>query len=174
MSTIPSHWGFAKAAAKAKNTPYGAKYREPAQMLERHEVNYQYAYAVSRTAIDMAEKIREIREGEKARPVLLKDGRFINEKYSESADAFRLAIKLCGKGAPDIRIAMQLGKTTVSAPQGAPYLNAFVSPAWKHMTDKLGCARADKKYVILHAQFAFEANGHDFFRASVLDGRTLK
>ena len=174
LSSIPAHWGFAKAAAKSKGVPYGAKYREPAQMLERHEMSYSYAYALTRAVIDMAEKIREIREGEKARPVLLKDGRFLFQKYSDSADAFKLAIRLCGKASPDIRIAMHLGKTTVSAPQGAPYLNAFVSPAWKHMTDKLGGVRADKRFVILHAQFAFAANGHDFFRASVLDVRSLK
>jgi hypothetical protein len=174
MSTIPSHWGFAKAAAKAKNTPYGAKYREPAQMLERHQVTYQYAYAVSRTAIDMAEKIREIREGEKNRPVRLKDGRFLTEKYTESVEQFQLELRACRKSNTDIRAQMHLRKTTILAVEGTAFINAYISPAWKSMTDKLGGGYAEKRYVILYAEFAFEANGFDFFRASVFDARHSK
>lgn len=174
MAGIPAHWGFAKAVAKARSMPYGGKYREPAQMLERHEMSYPYAHALSRTAIDMIEKIKEIRQSEIARPVRLKDGRFLLEHYTESADILRQVIRMCRKNSPDIRMDMTLGKTTIIAVLGQSYLAARVSPAWKHMTDKLGCSRADKRYVILHAQFAFAANGHDFFRASVLDARNLK
>lgn len=174
MAGVPAHWGFDKAVAKARSMPYGGKYREPAQMLERHEMSYFYAHTLSRTAIDMIEKIKEIRESDKGRPVRLKDGRLLLERYTESVDVLRQAIRMCRKSTPDIRADMTLGKTTITAISGQPYLTARVSPAWKHMIEKLGCSRADKRYVILHAQFAFAANGHDFFRASVFDARNLK
>lgn len=141
--------------------------------LERWGLEWSLANRLVQTSRWMSTTVKEFRHTLRKR-----DGRtFLQKEYDGSAAAFRDAIKTCrAKSAHSITVhdRMSLKRTVVMCQAGSLEINAYISPAWLAMVNKLGSDHAERRYVVLSAARAFQANGFDIFSASVFDARAVR
>lgn len=141
--------------------------------LNKEGLEWSLANKLVQTSLWMSTTVKEFRHN-----LRNMDGRtFLQKEYDGSVAAFRAAITICkAKHAPIITVHdyMSLKRTVVMCQARSREVNAYISPAWLAMVNKLGSEHADRRYVVLSAARAFQANGFDIFSASVFDTRAVR